>query len=683
VEGREADARSDIWALGAVIYEAVTGKRAFEGNTPASVIGSILKDNPPLLSRVQPLAPPLLDRIVMRCLEKDADDRWQSVRDLRTALGWTGDQTHAESRSTRSPVRWAVTAVALLAAGGAVGWFGASSRAPVTSPRALSLEIGPPAGGEIALSVLGGGSAISPDGTAVAFVAKVEGVSRLWVRRLDSIASQELPDTDDAQFPFWSPDGRSLAYFARGSLRRVEALGGASAILTSVVEPRGGSWGTDGTIVFGEGVGPLQRISASGGTRSSLTRLAEDDVSHRWPRFLPDGRTLLFFAQGDRPGAYLTALDRGGEKERVADASADAAFVPPRGGGPGYVVMIQGDSLVAQPFDLASRRATGPAAAIPGAGSAKTFTGTNRSNLSVANDGTIVYASGSNRYQMTWFDAGGAPVGAVGTPDRYVGLRISPDGSQVLTFVDDAVGNRDIWRVDSTTGARTRVTADNRGAFGTWFPDSRRIAFSGQSRQTLFEKSVIGDPGERALLRADYPVFPTDSSPDGKYLLYATQQPGYDLMAWVTGAESKPVPIAASPAAEMHGQVSPNGRFLAFTSNESGRNEVYVQTFPDPANPRRVSTNGGGYPRWSRGGDELYFRSLDGELLAAPVRLNGTSAAPRAPRRVMRLIDPPAQALHPYDIAADGRILALTQVPGAPTGISLVVLVNWQEALER
>jgi hypothetical protein len=328
----------------------------------------------------------------------------------------------------------------------------------------------------------------------------VDGVSRLWVRRLDSIASQELPDTDDAQFPFWSPDGRSLAYFARGALRRVDALGGASTVLTSVVEPRGGSWGAGGTIDFSDSVGPLYRISASGGERSSLTRLAAAEVSHRWARFLPDGQTLLFFVQRDRTGAYLTALDRGGAKERVADASVDAAFVPPRGGGPAHLVMIQGDSLVAQPFDLASRRITGPAAVIPGAGSAKTFTGPNRSNLSVASDGTIVYASGSNRYQLTRFDPGGTPVSNVGTPDRYVGLRISPDGSQALTIVDDAVGNRDIWRVDVTTGARTRVTADNRGAFGTWFPDGRRIVFSGQGRQTAFEKSVSGNSGERPLL---------------------------------------------------------------------------------------------------------------------------------------------------------------------------------------
>jgi serine/threonine-protein kinase len=248
VQGKTADARSDIWALGAVIHEAVTGTRPFQGDTPASIIGAILKDDPSPLSRVQPLAPLLLDHIVMRCLAKDPDDRWQSARDLRTALDWTGETTQARSHRSLSPARWVATVVALLASGGVLGWFSAPFRTPVESIGALSLEIGPPAGGEFVLSTVGGGSSISPDGRTVAFVAKVEGISRLWVRPLDSIVSRELPNTDDASLPFWSPDGSSLGFFAHGSLRRIDATGGASTVLTSVSNPRGGSWNADGTI---------------------------------------------------------------------------------------------------------------------------------------------------------------------------------------------------------------------------------------------------------------------------------------------------------------------------------------------------------------------------------------------------------------------------------------------------
>jgi Tol biopolymer transport system component len=659
----------------------VTGTRPFQGETPASVIGAILKDAPAPLSRVQPLVPPQLERIVMRCLAKDPEDRWQSARDLRTALGWVGDSTPPVNRRPLSPTRWVVAAVALLAAGGALGWFGASMRAPVASPRAFSLEIGPPAGGEIALPVLGGGAAVSPDGRTVAFVAKVEGVSKLWVRSLDSIVPQELPDTDDAEYPFWSPDGRSLGYFARGSLRRVDVSGSASTVLTSVQEPRGGSWGADGTIVFGEVVGTLQRVSASGGTRSSLTTLAAGEVGHRWPRFLPDGRTLFFFVQGNRPGVYLTALDRNGETQRVADVAVDAAYVPPQGTGPGYLLTVQGDSLVAQPFDLTSMRSTGAPVTMPG--TAGVGAGANRSYVSVANDGTIVYASGSNRYQMTWFGASGAEVRGIGTPDRYVGLRISPDGSDALVFVDDAVGNRDIWRLDLTRGLRSRVTVDNRGNFGTWSHDGQRIAFSGFDRQTLFEKRATGDPVDLALQRFGHNVYPTDWSRDGKYLLFTQQSPGTDVWVLSLGAERSARPVVASQAAESQGQLSPDGQFLALTSTESGRSEVYVAAFADPTTPRPVSRDGGGYPRWSAKGNELYFRALDGRLLAAPIRFNGDSAVPGEPRFVMRLIEPPAVHLHPYDIAPDGRILALTPASGAATQVSLTVLVNWQTALGR
>ena len=680
VEGKEADARSDIWALGAVIYEMVTGTRPFHGKSPASVMGAILKDDPPPVSRVRPLTPPLLDHIVARCLAKDRDDRWQSAGDLRAALGWTTEPTQTTSRRPAPTARWAAAIVVGLLASGVLGWVIARALAPVTTPRALSLEIGPPAGGELALSILDGGSAISPDGKTVAFAAKVDGVSRLWIRPLDSMTSRELRDTDGARHPFWSPDGRSLAYFARGYLRRIDLLGGASTIVTSVSEPRGGTWGEDETIVFTEGAGPLHKVRVSDGTRASLTTLAAGEVSHRWPRFLPDGRTLLFFVQGERPGVYLTALNRNGEKHRVADASVDAAYVKAGSNGPGYVLMVQGDSLVVQPFDLESMRMDGPAVPIAGAGSALTFTGSGRSNLSVANDGTIVYAAGSNQYQLRWFRDDGTPLVNVGVPDRYVGLRLSPDDSEALTFVDDTVGNRDIWRMELVRGDRSRLTSDNTGGYGIWSGDGRRIAFTGSSRQRLLAKSASANAPEEELLRSDYPLYPSDWSPDGRFLLFTQQTPGFDVSG-LRLDEKKETPILNTPAAEMHGGFSPDGQLLAFTSNETGRDEVYVQNLRDATTRRFVSPNGGAFPRWSRKRNELFFRSLDGQLMAVPVRFNGTSTEPGTPRFVMRLIQPPAVAVYPYDVASDGRILAMTPVPGTASEISLTVLVNWHAAL--
>jgi hypothetical protein len=326
----------------------------------------------------------------------------------------------------------------------------------------------------------------------------------------------------------------------------------------------------------------------------------------------------------------------------------------------------------------------GPAVAIPGAGNALTFTGASRSNLSVANDGTVVYAAGSNRYQLTWFGADGVPLGNVGVPDRYVGLRLSPDNTAALAFVDDAVGNRDIWRVELTRSGRNKLTSDNRGGYGIWSPDGQRIAFSGLNRQTLFAKSASGEGGDEALMRSDYPMYPSDWSRDKRSLLYTQNSPGqFDVWALPLEGASKAIPILQSPAAEANGGFSPDGQFIAFTSNESGRDEVYIQNIFDTMTRRRVSTSGGGYPRWSRKGNELFFRSLDGQLMAVPVRFYGTTPDFGNPRSVMRLIQPPGLLIYPYDIASDGRILALAPLSGSASDISLTVLVDWHTALQR
>ncbi len=533
------------------------------------------------------------------------------------------------------------------------------------------------------MSVLGGGSAISPDGGSVAFVATTDGVPKLWVRTLDSVASRQLPDTEGALLPFWSPDGQALGYFSKGYLRRVDASGGASTALTPVSSPRGGSWGADDTIVFAAGAGPMLKVAASGGTPSPLTSLEGNEIGHRWPRFLPDGRTLFFYVQGEHPGVYMTTLDRPDTKRQVVTASHDAAYVPSRDGKPGYVLRVQGDALVAQPFDLSTTRLTGPLVAIPAAGNAATNSGAGRSYLSVAHDGTILYTAGTSQYQLKWFSPDGTPLATVGPPDRYVGLRISPNGTETMAFIDDATGSRDIWRLELTRNVRSRVTFDNQGNFGIWSPDGQRIAFTGLTRQTLFEKGAGETAQGRALLRADYALYPADWSRDG--LLYTTVTPAtnYDVWLLSMGAAGKATPLFQSPAAERHAQFSPDGRWIVFSSDESGRDEVYVQAFPNATTRRVVSTGGGGYPRWGKKGNGLFYVSADNRLVAVPVSFKGSSVDVGEARFVMRLIEPPAAQLHPYDVAPDGRVLALAPPSGAQGHVALTVLVNWQAALRR
>ena len=680
-QGKPADARSDLFSFGLVLYEMLTGRRAFDGETPTSVIAAILEREAPSVAAVAPRA---IDRVLQKCLAKDPRERWQAARDVRHALDLV-DELPAGAVPLRS--RWRTLAVASLAGFMAAAVMGATFWAtrprPVDRAQPLSFHISPPAGAELQSAAASGGSVISPDGRTIAFVAVTKGVPRLWIRTLDSLTARELQDTDGAKLPFWSPDSRSLGFFASESLRRIDVAGGAVAVLARAPDPRGGAWNVDGTIVFSPaGSGPLQRINASGGTPAPLTKLAEGETSHRWPQFMPDGRTLLYYGQGSPDGIYVITLDGPNNRKRVVDAQSQAVYFVRPGDRHGYLLWVVRDTVVAQRFDPASNELSGSRISVPGTEDVSSFSGTRRASVSVSNDGTLLYSTGGSRYQLAWFTSDGTVSGTVGPIDQYIGLSLSPDASHAMVTIRDPGGSGDLWLVDLAQGARTRVTSESRGWYAVWSPDGQQIAFSAPNGINPQAASARGGGQAQSLRTSDRPMYPSDWSRDGRYLAYTDGGSDTSNDVWLmpmTG-ERKPVPLLHSQFTELHAHFSPDGRWLAFTSNESGRDDVYVQNLSDAATRQLVSSAGGGYPRWASEGRELWYRASDGRLMKVPVRTVGSSIAFGQPTATLRLVDPPGVHPYPYDVAPDGRILAL--VPATEGAQQLTVLMNWQAALE-
>jgi len=689
VEGKESDARGDIFALGAVLYEMVTGRRAFEGKTTASTIAAILAGEPPPISTVQPLSPPALEATVKSCLAKDPDERLQSAHDVKLQLKWIQENASspglsAASISSRKPwdrVGWLVAGLLfLLLLAGVSGWW---LRARETPPAMYFNSSVPFPAAYVALS---------PDGRMLALVGYSDLANKnvIWIHQVGGRGATVLPGTDGAFYPFWSPDGRSIGFFAEGKLKTIDAASGRSAqVVADAPFGRGGTWNRDGIILFTpDAWSGLYRIASSGGTPVAVTKpdVSQYQVSHRWPVFLPDGRHFLYLACNfsgrlDHNMIFVGSLDSD-EKRPIATASTNAVYADP-----GYLLYWRDNALVAQRFDLRSFALTGEPRIVSDA--VQYFPQTNLAVFTVAGK-TLVAQTGAGRgvskSQLIWFDRHGKQVGTVGPPDLVSNPKLSPDGRRVAVDQTDTDGRHvNVWIHELTSDATARL------GFGPWLeqvtvwsPDGKQVLYTSNEKLffSLYLKNADGSGSAQNVMDFGTPQQgPWDWSRDGKYLLVRKERE----LWYVTMPDRQTRPLLQSQWLIRNAQFSPDGKFVAYTSSETGNWEVYVSPFPGFGSRWQVSRGGGEEPRWRSDGKELFYLAPDGMLMAAEVKTNAgfEAGSPSAlfrthPRQPISAMD-----FFSYDVTADGQKFLVNTKVDTSNSAPLSVILNWSSEMEK
>jgi Tol biopolymer transport system component len=696
LEGAEADARTDIFALGALLYEMATGRRAFEGKSKTSLIAAILASQPPPISSVQPVMPPALDHVVKKCLEKDPDDRWQSAHDVASELRWIGEAgSQAGVPATLSLRRRSRERLAWLLAGGlgllcllllvpATNHW--RERAPETTP--VRFTIAPPDKTEFVPWDM---PAVSPDGKRIVFTAMPVGGGRaqLWVRSLDSLSAQALPGTEGGHIPFWSPDARAVGFFDGRALKKIDMAGGAAQTLCAISGTGSGAWNQHGEILFAGDVGPILRVSAGGGEPKPATTLdkSRQEVRHMGPSFLPDGRHFLFRARGQQPGGgavFVASID-GPEVQQLVSADSAAVYAPP-----GHLLYVRDGTLMAQPFDAERRLLTGEASPVAEQIAIAPFA-TERHAFAVSSSRVLAYRTGTNlaHSQLAWFDRTGRRLGTLGEPADYTNPALSPDGKRVAVGRRDSkTMTRDIWLFELERGTASRLTFDPADDLNPVFsPDGGRILFTSDRKgnRDIYWKAATGVGEDEPVLETEHSESADDWSPDGRLVVYdtggTTSSTASAADLWVAPLEGdrKPIPFLVRPFVDTSAQISRDGRFIAYMSNESGRSEVYVMDFPKPTARWKVSTEGGIEPRWRPDGRELFYIAPGRKLMAVDVRAAGATFAPGVPRVLFEAnLDPRVAGRHRYVVSPDGQrflIIAPAEQAG-PT--PLTVVLNWR-----
>jgi eukaryotic-like serine/threonine-protein kinase len=718
VEGKEADARSDIFALGAVLYEMATAKRAFEGRTAASAMAAVLEREPSPISSVQPMSPTALDHVVQGCLAKDPEGRWQSAADIGRELCWiasggsgAGVAPPIPARSRwREHVVWAAVAGVLLAA---LAWSMLRGHEPERTVRSF---LPPPA--QMSFDFTGdfsGPPTISSDGTMVAFSARSQKErDAIWVQVLNELAPRKLEGTEGASFPFWSPDGKFLGFFADGHLKKIPVSGGPVTVLTDAFNPRGGSWNQDNVIIYEPDYrDTLWRINASGGTPVRLTRFeGGKHTTHRWPQFLPDGKHFLFFAtshSGDtEQGIYYGSLEDGSYKH-VLDSDSGAQYAS------GYLVYHVQSQLLAVKFDVTTGGVSGEPATI---GSLVEFdSGTWHSSFSVSQNGMLVYEPGSKALgsDLARMDRQGKDLGKVAERAFYKGAgRFSPDGKRLAVSMGDP--QADIWVLDLVRGSRTQLTFGGATHLGpSWSADGQRVVYTRQNGATVMTGTSIcirpasGGGQEEVLMesiasarqrdtssklsasqRVDmvmpYSLLSPQLSPDGRYLVH-TEQNGPSITgvwAWPLAGDQKPFAVVqpqSEQARIVQYRLSPDGRWLAYSSTESGREEVYVTHFPSGQGRWRVSQNGGTFPTWRGDSKEIWYFGVDSALHLAAVDAKNDDFE-LGPVQTMFSVSYSSAVGYAYDLSPDGQSVVVSTFPES-ISTPMVLVTNWTSELKK
>ena len=695
-KGKSVDKRADIWAFGVVLYQLLAGERPFKGEEVGDILAAVIKDQPDL-NRV----PVHARRLLSSCLQKDPKRRLSSIADARLLLDEAAGATNIPLSAAKSGyggrLPWVVAALLLATMLVGVSFIHLRETPPVT--QSLRYQISTPAREPAQFP------ALSLDGRNLAFVASNAGPSpsQVWVRAMDAFEAKPLAGTDGATYPFWSPDGAFVAFFADGKLKKVAIAGGPPQTLCEASSGRGGSWNRDGVILFSPGpASAIFRVPAAGGTPVAVTELAENKIyaaaGHRFPVFLPDGAHFLYSAGSDKldsAGLFVGSLDRAAAVRLLPDLT-NALYAPsPAPGAPAHLLFRKDGTLMARPFD--AQRLTIKGDMFPIAEQVADSVNTGFGAFSVSENGVLVYRSGagalSNR-ELVWMDRAGKRLSALGKPGAFVGVAISPDEKTLAVSIRNG-SQRDLWLEDLGRGVLTRFTfrsGINRNP--VWSPNSSRVIFAFQSLSLssysaeLYLKPAGGNGQEELLLHSGLNGFPDDWSPDGTWIVYEQtgQKTAADLWLLPLSGDRKPVPYLQTPFDEMAARFSPDGKWMAYQSNESGRFQIYVQTFPSSGAKYQISTSGGTFPRWRRDGKELFYVSADQKLMATPITLGATVEAgtpqplfPAPPYAGLQL------AASFYAPLGDGqRFLVNAPVGGdADSAPPFSVVTNWQAALKK